>query len=444
MKGTLTINQREYILFHLNHILELSSGIRERFVFGEKKEDSICFSQNPNAFDEKNIKQIGMCPVLFPVGEEEVFFTFNKGTLVFHHDLLKSAFYLLSGYQEYASTSKDILGRYPYEASLQHRMEIIDRPVVNEYFDILVEGIEVFCHYHKIPIQRKSIFGKGAAYLTHDVDRIDKYTFHTVKGCFKKSQFKKGFRWLFHWLNPVNHGNPYWSYPYLSQTENKLGLTSAYFFLNSRVKHQDSYYQFDDVRIKRLIQTLEEEGKEIALHAGVMSSNDPNVIKADLEALKKVSRQPIWGNRQHRLLLRLPDTIKHLESAGVRFDSSLGFAPHEGFRNSYCLPFKLFDFENDRIMDVWEIPLIVMDKTLFGYRKLTYDDAFNSIRELIGRIKRHGGVVTLLFHPDFLDEEEKPGIRNFYERVLNMIMNEEFKYMNGKEIITLLGDIDES
>ena len=223
-----------------------------------------------------------------------------------------------------------------------------------------------------------------------------------------------------------------------------MGIPSAYFFLNRRVKHQDSYYQFGDVRIKRLIGKLEDEGKEIGLHGGVMSSKDPKVIKADLEALNKVSRYPVRGNRQHRLLLSLPDTMKHLESAGVRFDSSLGFAAHEGFRNSYCLPFKLYDFENDKMIDVWEIPLIVMDKTLFGYRKLSYDAAFNSIRELIDRIKQHRGVMTLLFHPDFLDEEEKPGIREFYERVLHMIMDKEFTYMNGKEIITLLGDEDES
>ena len=420
MNGSLTIKQREYVLFHLERFVEMPSELKEKFVFGEAHDNKICFVQNENAYDYKRVLWIDDLPVLFPGDEKEKLFEFRSGTLIFKHDLLKSAFYLLSGYREYGSTERDELGRFPYEASVQYELGIIDRPIVNEYFEIMIEAISAYCDFHGIDLKQKTDH-KASLYLTHDVDRIDKYTVHTVKGAFKKKQFGKAFNWLLKWLNPFYKSNPKWTFDYLQAGEKERGLQACYYFLNKDVKHLDSYYSFTDKRIKILISELEKNGHSIGLHGGIRSCRDTKKIKADLLLLNSVTKSTVKGNRQHRLIFEHPETMRHLEASGIVHDSSLGFAAHEGFRNSYCHPFKLFDHEHERMIDVWEIPLTVMDASLFTYRKLDFERAFEAVKKLKLAVVRYAGVFTLLFHQDFLDEEEHPGIRAFYEKILDLL-----------------------
>lgn len=163
-------------------------------------------------------------------------------------------------------------------------------------------------------------------------------------------------------------------------------------------------------------------------------------MKSDMRLLNSVTRKTTIGNRQHRLLFKHPETLRYLEGIGIKFDSSLGFASHEGFRNSFCHPFKLYDFEKDRMIDVWEFPLIVMDGTLFSYRGLDYDEAFESVLTLKKVIQKHEGLFTLLFHPDFLDEEERQGIRKFYVKVLDLLTDEGMSVFDPIQYVNRLND----
>lgn len=435
MNGPLTVNQREYVLYHLNLLVEISPKIRERFVFGQEVDEQICFYMNPDNYDVAKVLNLDGTPILFPGKDTESIYEMKSGTLRIKHDLLKSAFYLLSGYQEYNSVEKDSLGRFPYEASIQNELNIINRPIVNEYFEILIEAISCFCDYHDLDFCRRSSENKAALFLTHDVDRIDKFTFNTIKGAFKKSKLSKAIKWMIKWINPFYTKNPKWTFDYLEKTEKDRGLHSCYFFLKKDVKHQDSYYSFSDKRIRKLIASLEDKGHSIGIHGGVRSSADSYKICKDIALLNAVSKQEVRGNRQHRLLYQHPQTMKYLEENDILFDSSLGYAQHEGFRNSYCCPFKLYDFENDCMINVWELPLIVMDGTLFTYRGLTYKEAYESIKKLKDEVVRYCGVFTLLFHQDFLDEEEHPGIRQFYEKVLDLLSDEKMEVFDTQTLL---------
>ena len=129
------------------------------------------------------------------------------------------------------------------------------------------------------------------------------------------------------------------------------------------------------------------------------------------------------------------------EKAGISYDSTLGFPEHEGFRNSYCFPFKLFDFQSDRMIDVWELPLNVMDVTLFHYRKLTKDEAYKSVEVILDEINRFNGLFTLLWHNDFFDEDRYPGISEFYANLLRMIKTYHPLSLSGKEISNRMKDL---
>jgi hypothetical protein len=123
------------------------------------------------------------------------------------------------------------------------------------------------------------------------------------------------------------------------------------------------------------------------------------------------------------------------EKLNLLYDSSLGFAEHEGFRNSYCLPFKLYNFVEDNAFNVWQIPLAVMDNTLFDYRKLNYDQAHATIIALLNEVEKFGGVFSLLWHNNYLDDLDMPGIRRFYRNFIETISERNGVAISSKEII---------
>ncbi len=154
--------------------------------------------------------------------------------------------------------------------------------------------------------------------------------------------------------------------------------------------------------------------------------------------LVRITNEEIVGSRQHFLKFHYPETLKLQESVGLRYDTTMGFAEHEGFRNSYCYPFKPFDHEKGQMIDIWEFPLVVMDTTLFGYRKLNYSDMSRSINQLIDELKRFGGLFVMLWHNCNFDEYQYPGINAFFNKMLAQIAATEPQFHTGVEVLRQL------
>ncbi|MCX6254819.1 MAG: hypothetical protein NTV31_10130, partial [Bacteroidia bacterium] len=95
----------------------------------------------------------------------------------------------------------------------------------------------------------------------------------------------------------------------------------------------------------------------------------------------------------------------------------------------------------NRMLSYWEIPLNVMDSTLFHNRKLSIDDARESMMTILEEIKRFNGVFTLLWHNSYFNESEVPGITNFYFDLLNIIIAEKPEISTGLKIVARYKDI---
>jgi hypothetical protein len=445
-------HQIDYVIFHLGHSLELSEQISKSIVFDQNvdgQEKKIVFPLSDKEIDMDNIIFRNDIPILFPVQKTEAPYILQNGNLIFNDDLLKSAFYLLSGIQEYQSSTKDFLGRFPFEASIQKKVGFIHKPIVNYYFELIIEGIEAFGKLHGIPVKRKRIFPETGFMLTHDIDKIDTYNFPDF--IFKIKQllgltgakypysriFRTNFKYIVNYLNPFHRKNPFWNFDFLMHQDEKLGFKSSFYFLHKDLKG-DSYYTFKDKRIQRLIPELIKNGHEVGLHGSIRTSTNFEAMKNNLRLLEEVTSEKIWGGRQHRLMFQMPLTLKIHKECGLKYDSTLGYAGHEGFRNSYCMPFKLYDFENDRMIDVWEIPLTVMDGTLFSYRKLNNDDAFASVESLFEETRKFNGVFTLLWHNSFFDDDLYPELTSFYKKTLAFFNTNNVKSYTGAEITKIM------
>lgn len=131
------------------------------------------------------------------------------------------------------------------------------------------------------------------------------------------------------------------------------------------------------------------------------------MLSADLlanekERLEKAVRSPVKAIRQHYLRARVPETWQAWEKTGFTHDASLGFADSTGFRCGTCHPYKVFDSLNDRILEVTEEPLIVMDTTLLGKQKPDFQAAETEILKLAAQCRSVGGVLSLLWHNNSL------------------------------------------
>ena len=460
LDSTLNLNQIEYVLYHLNLTFRLNQRLKNQITFlsdTDKIRDadgSIIFPLSSRPLNMDRIQWIEDIPVLFPCSEESSFYAVTQDKLLFHHDLLKSAFYLLSGYQEYYSYKKDHLNRYPYTESIQYKLGIPHRPIVNYYFEIIRNGINDFYNERSVVVEKRLLFNEFGFMLTHDVDKVDFYDIHRIKlllkqlfGLYKTkkpkaSLIKSLYKSLVQYLNIKNKENPYWNFDYLREIEEREGFSSVYYFLHKDQKHVDSYYDFHEKRIKNLIRWLEKEGCEIGIHGTVKSSSDYDNSKYYLERLNSVTSKSVEGIRQHRLVYDHLVTTRIHEKLDFAYDATLGFAEHEGFRHSFCLPFKLYDFENDRMFDVWEIPLNVMDVTLFHYRNLDLNSAQSVLKGVLKEIKQFNGIFSLLWHNTFFNEDEIPGITKFYEDTLQMIQNNHPESVRGTDIVKRLTKLD--
>jgi len=116
----------------------------------------------------------GVCdrslPVLFwGEGKREFYLKRHDNVLITNADLIASTFFMLTRYEEVIVDEGDEYGRFPFVKSFAYKEGFFDRPIVNEYAELLWDWIVAL-----VPQGRR----KRKAYqlrLTHDVDLVSKY-----------------------------------------------------------------------------------------------------------------------------------------------------------------------------------------------------------------------------------------------------------------------------
>ena len=451
MKGKINKNKIDYVIFHLRHAICFDNELLKFFCYNTNLESlsgpKVIFKLSEWAYDSTRVKWIDDIPVLFPIGHHDRFYYWEGESLVFEHDLIKSSFYLLSGYQEYEYKGEyDQLGRFPFKESIQNHLKINTIPVVNYYFEAIITGLIDFCDRQGIKCKKVREFENFAFMLTHDVDFIDSYdiyfTVYRLKQLLglspriydKVHSARLALTSILNFANPFSRKNHFWTFDYMLKVEEKYGIKAVYYFLHNTYDHNNSRYDFKEKRILKLFESLKKARHEIGLHGTTGSMSNANELRLHLNSLRQNARCDIGGIRQHTLKYRVPQTSMLHNELNLRYDSSLYFADCEGFRNSYCLPFKLYDFEGDQMIYTWQLPLNLMEVTFLGYKKGNNQDMTDSIDQLLNETKRFAGVFTLLWHNNYLSEVEKPGITTLYEEVIAAIMNRFPEAITGLEI----------
>ena len=348
--------------------------------------------------------------------EEEPWPVLFGGARTGEEDLLASAFFWLSGWQETTIRERDRHGRFPHRVSLQARLGTTARPAVDACREMLAGRLVAA----GVPVRRRTWGGRAWALCpTHDVDYLRKWrpglvrrevVHHLMMNHRREdaaARLRRFGRFLADALRP---GDVYRRAFERMQAETaRRGGTATFFLKAGAHGPHDVPYRLDGRYLRRRLDALAAAGFEVGLHPSYHAYRHPGYLCEERDRLAAVTGRVPASVRQHYLRFEAPATPRLHHRLGFRIDSTLGFAEHEGFRHGTCHPFRYFDLLENRPLDVWEMPLMLMDSTLFNLRKLDAEKARAVTGDLLDTCRRFGGAAVCLWHNTLWDELDCPG-----------------------------------
>ena len=326
-------------------------------------------------------------------------------------DYVKQVFYDSTG----ISTTKDIEIVLKDEDILSISAflsgEKINNDPYNPKIDIIFESylleLKKLMAEENIPvfIKKKWPFGKEfAVAITHDADRIsvDIEHFNRVKDRFTEEVIQAFFQ---------KNEDPYWNIEKIAKMEKEFGFRSSFYLLLSE-------YQIDS-KLETFTR-LRDEGWEIGLHGGFNTHNNTNELLKELELFRNCFGNKSEGIREHYLKFDPGKTWDIMNELQLKYDTTWGFNKNPGFKASISLPFNPPNSEWE-CFNILEIPLVLMDTSLWGYMNLDEKQGLELIREMMNVIKNTGGLFTILWHQEAL--LMKKG--RIYIEILKILANEE-------------------
>jgi len=187
-----------------------------------------------------------------------------------------------------------------------------------------------------------------------------------------------------------------WDLEKIIDLETEYNAKSSFFFLALEYGDESFNYRIDELKIE--IDHIKRRGWDIGLHGGHNASIDAGSLKREKKRLLSIVDNKIAGYRGHYLKLRKPTTWKMLVNEEFEYDTTFGYPNRVGFRNGLCYPFRPFDALKNEYIDIIEIPLALMDATLFSSMNLNINESWIEAKKVIDNAIECEGVVTILWH----------------------------------------------
>ena len=327
-------------------------------------------------------------------------------------DLIGSAFWWLSGWQEVATRERDVHGRFPYQASLQAALGTAHLPAVDAYRCALGErlnrlGIPV------APTRWGPEEKLWAVLLSHDVDRVRRRRLGALARGLAAGTPVQAVRRA---LAPGNVDLA--GLAALLQDAERRGGRATVFAKSGRTGRIDAPYRLGRAA-RAAFRRARAAGHGVGLHPSAFAMQHPGHLRAERDRLQRVTGSRARLVRAHYLRFDPLRAPSELAAAGFEVDATLGFSAAPGYRRGTGRPFRLWDLQNDRPSELWAVPLVVMDTTLLQHQHLSEEAAALAARQVLHGAQRTGGCATLLWHNRPLDEPAGRAARAVYRAVLD-------------------------
>ena len=265
---------------------------------------------------------------------------------VIYADLIASAFFLITRYEEIINKDRDEFGRFPGKKSVPYLAGFIHRPIVDEYTALLkkIAGIEDDKYCKRLC-------------LTHDID--SPYTHFNLFTAIRKT------------VGDIVRKRPISTYQYQHLVGN--------------IKPYDDYIYIKDKAWRQLSDELLQSGAEIGFHSSFEAAENPEVFYEELKLLERIQKTKVTKHRSHYLRSMEPDSFNVLINAGITDDYTMGYADIAGFRLGTARNVLWIDPKSKKLTSLVLHPMIAMDSSLIGknYMNLSVEEAILYLKGLI-------------------------------------------------------------
>jgi hypothetical protein len=327
----------------------------------------------------------------------------GPSVLVCQCDLLASAFFWLTRYEEVFSPERDELGRFPENQLLCVREHCASRPLVDEYAEMLQQLLN---HFGQRVNRRREAF---RVLITHDVDSgiprrgglehvangLRSMYREVVRERRARAGLTSGLQWFALGMGWRAHVD---LFRHIVQVDKTYGYTSHFFLMANGTHPKDALYAIDGDYARHIMQVIKACGGRIGLHLGINAHTSCQQFTKEWCTLRTVFPDTLPAARSHFLVFHAPDTWKKLSAVGCRVDTTLGFSTYMGFRAGTSRPFRPFDIAKQGVLPVWEYPLILMDKHLFALPARSDTARLEQAFHIIDKVAAHGGCLVINWH----------------------------------------------
>ena len=344
----------------------------------------------------------------------------NKQSLTTNIDLFASSFFMLTRWEEYVIISKDNHGRSLESEALAVKFGFVNRPIVNEYVQMLLNML------NHLGLKQKAKSREYKLTVTHDVDYdlLFKSPLVLIRRIGADLIKRRNIPLVFNTIKSyIRKNDPFDTFDFFMDESEKIGVKSHFFFMAKGTSEYDNYYQSNSGFIKRSVENIKRRRHIVGIHYTYNAFNSQKQLKQEIKELEKNLNTPMKFGRNHYLRFEVPTTWQILDNLDMDWDSTCGYEGYVGFRCGVCYEFSVFNILSRQKLNLKEKPLLVMETTLIFYQCSgdKEDEFLSLIEDIKDKTKKYNGEFVFLWHNYNLDFLRTPRYKELYIKSLNIL-----------------------
>ncbi len=344
----------------------------------------------------------------------------NSDSIICGIDMFASSFFMLTRWEEYVNKTRDAHKRFPATESLAFKNNFLDRPIVNEYVEMLKNMM--------LSLDKNIVFKKKnfKLFLTHDVDELYQWKSwkHVLRvglgDIIKRRSISLAFERIAEYflIKREKINDPFDTFDWLMDKSESISIKSRFYFMSGGVTSYDNRYKIGEKKSLELISKIKKRKHIIGFHPSYNAYNNTRQFKKELELLEKTAKTKITEGREHYLRFEVPTTWQIWEDNGMKIDSTCGYADKEGFRCGTGNEYSVFNILTRKKLKLRERPLIYMDDNRPSGKRINDEKILvDNINNLKHKNIKYNSYNTFLFHQNiFL--LKKINYKDIYETVI--------------------------
>ena len=277
-------------------------------------------------------------------GMPAFFATSAKSQLPF--DFFAASFYLMSRYEEYMPYVPDDLGRFKVEQSLAHNHNFLDLPLIDMWFERFVAA---WTDFFELPPFTQQV---STTELVVEIPQLYAYKYKTLFRSFFEGLYDFGrlrFAKTFDRLMVILRFREDPLIGLIEQMEafRSTAVSFRFFALYAALGIHDKSLSVFSKKHQQELKSLSDYAPTAPL-ASFESTQKSQKLVQDITRFSGLIHRPIKAIRQHKLVLRFPDTYRTYASLGIKHDYSMQYPDVPGFRASTAHPFRFYDLGEEQ------------------------------------------------------------------------------------------------